>query len=47
MISKSGTYGGIYPNDIETLQKDYADLWYGKTKGYWPGKIDRPVSYTF
>lgn len=23
----ANTYGGIYPNDIKTLQKDYADLW--------------------
>ena len=21
------TYGGIYPQEIKTLQKDYADLW--------------------
>lgn len=21
------TYGGIYPDEIKTLQKDYADLW--------------------
>ena len=21
------TYGGIYPEEIKTLQKDYADLW--------------------
>ena len=24
---QANTYGGIYPNDIKTLQKDYADLW--------------------
>lgn len=23
----ANTYGGIYPDDIRTLQKDYADLW--------------------
>ena len=23
----ANTYGGIYPEDIRTLQKDYADLW--------------------
>lgn len=23
----ANTYGGIYPEDIKTLQKDYADLW--------------------
>lgn len=23
----ANTYGGIYPDDILTLQKDYADLW--------------------
>ena len=21
------TYGGLYPNELQTLQKDYADLW--------------------
>lgn len=24
---QANTYGGIYPEDIKTLQKDYADLW--------------------
>lgn len=24
---QANTYGGIYPNDIKTLQKDYVDLW--------------------
>lgn len=24
---QANTYGGIYPDDIKTLQKDYADLW--------------------
>ena len=24
---QANTYGGIYPNDIATLQKDYAALW--------------------
>ena len=23
----ANTYGGIYPDDIKTLQKDYTDLW--------------------
>ena len=23
----ANTYGGIYPEDIKSLQKDYADLW--------------------
>ena len=23
----ANTYGGVYPDDIQTLQKDYADLW--------------------
>ena len=23
----ANTYGGVYPEDIRTLQKDYADLW--------------------
>jgi len=23
----ANTYGGIYPQEIKTLQKDYADLW--------------------
>lgn len=22
------TYGGVYPQDIAVLQKDYADLWW-------------------
>ena len=26
-IYDANTYGGIYPEDIRTLQKDYADLW--------------------
>lgn len=21
------TYGGLYPNELQALQKDYADLW--------------------
>lgn len=24
---QANTYGGIYPEDIKSLQKDYADLW--------------------
>ena len=24
---QANTYGGIYPDDIKALQKDYADLW--------------------
>ncbi len=24
---QANTYGGVYPEDIKTLQKDYADLW--------------------
>ena len=24
---QANTYGGVYPQDIATLQKDYADLW--------------------
>lgn len=24
---RANTYGGIYPDEIKTLQKDYADLW--------------------
>ena len=24
---QANTYGGIYPQEIEALQKDYADLW--------------------
>ena len=24
---QANTYGGIYPEDIKTLQKDYTDLW--------------------
>lgn len=24
---QANTYGGIYPQDIKALQKDYADLW--------------------
>ena len=24
---QANTYGGIYPSEITTLQKDYADLW--------------------
>ena len=24
---QANTYGGIYPEEIKTLQKDYADLW--------------------
>lgn len=24
---RANTYGGIYPDEIEALQKDYADLW--------------------
>lgn len=24
---QANTYGGIYPEDIKMLQKDYADLW--------------------
>ncbi|MEG2419998.1 MAG: plasmid mobilization relaxosome protein MobC [Oscillospiraceae bacterium] len=24
---QANTYGGIYPNEITALQKDYADLW--------------------
>ena len=24
---QSNTYGGIYPEEIKALQKDYADLW--------------------
>lgn len=24
---QANTYGGIYPHEIKTLQKDYADLW--------------------
>ena len=24
---QANTYGGIYPQDIALLQKDYADLW--------------------
>lgn len=24
---QANTYGGIYPDDIRQLQKDYADLW--------------------
>ena len=27
LIHISNTYGGIYPQDIAMLQKDYADLW--------------------
>ena len=23
------TYGGIYPDEIKALQRDYADLWFG------------------
>lgn len=23
----ANTYGGIYPNELKALQKDYADLW--------------------
>lgn len=23
----ANTYGGLYPNELQTLQKDYADLW--------------------
>ena len=23
----ANTYGGIYPDEIKTLQRDYADLW--------------------
>ena len=24
---QANTYGGVYPEDIKSLQKDYADLW--------------------
>ena len=24
---QANTYGGLYPDEIRTLQKDYADLW--------------------
>ena len=24
---QANTYGGVYPQEIKTLQKDYADLW--------------------
>ena len=24
---QANTYGGVYPDEIKTLQKDYADLW--------------------
>lgn len=24
---QANTYGGLYPDEIKTLQKDYADLW--------------------
>ena len=24
---QANTYGGLYPEEIKTLQKDYADLW--------------------
>ena len=24
---QANTYGGVYPQDIAALQKDYADLW--------------------
>ena len=24
---QANTYGGIYPEELKTLQKDYADLW--------------------
>lgn len=24
---QANTYGGVYPNEIKTLQKDYSDLW--------------------
>ncbi len=27
MAIQANTYGGIYPDEIKTLQKDYADLW--------------------
>ena len=27
IISEAQKYGGIYPQDIALLQKDYADLW--------------------
>lgn len=27
MAIQANTYGGVYPQDIAALQKDYADLW--------------------
>lgn len=24
---RANTYGGVYPNEIKALQKDYEDLW--------------------
>ena len=27
IAARANTYGGVYPNEIKTLQKDYSDLW--------------------
>lgn len=27
IAARANTYGGVYPDEIKALQKDYADLW--------------------